>query len=51
MSNPGGIQEGRPEVSPGSADLPHRVPRDRVLDRGQEEDPAADRQLGDGSQR
>ena len=47
----GGEQEGRVELGPRGADVPHRVPGDRVLDRGQETHPPADGQPGDGSDR
>lgn len=46
----GGGEEGRVEGSAGRADVPHRVSRDRVLDRGQEAHPAANGQPRDGPQ-
>lgn len=47
----GGGKEGGTELGTWSAVVPHRVSRDRELDRGQEEDPPVNRQFGDGPER
>lgn len=47
----GGGKEGGTELRTRRAVVPHRVPRDSQLDRGQEENSPVNRQFGDGPDR